>query len=325
MPEAALLRSEPVEPLPVGAPLPAEVSLRAVPGESERTTPRLEIPAYDLNAALTLRRRLGISHVLAQVLVRRGLSEPDEARAFLDPQEMHPPSAFAGIDRAVAAIDRHLARGSRIVVHGDYDVDGVCATAIMVRALRARGADVGWYLPDRLADGYGLSLGTVRRLADRGTGLLVTVDCAITAVDEVAAARQAGLDVVVCDHHAPRADGRLPEAEIVHPGVCGYPCPDLCGTGVAYKLAEALGAPTAAEDVELVALATVADVMPLRGENRRLVREGLAALANTARPGLRALMAVARAAAFLASICSAPCTPPPGTWSATAATGRPPG
>ena len=122
-------------------------------------------------------------------------------------------------------IERHVERGSRIVVHGDYDVDGVCATAIMVRALRARGADVGWYLPDRLTDGYGLALDTVHRLAGRGTGLLVTVDCAITAVDEVAAARAAGLDVVVCDHHAPRADGRLPDCEIVHPGGVRVPVP----------------------------------------------------------------------------------------------------
>ncbi len=178
-------------------------------------------------------------------------------------------------------------------MHGDYDVDGVCATAIMVRALRACGANVGWYLPDRLADGYGLSLETVRRLASRGTGLIVTVDCAITAVDEIAAARAAGLDVVVSDHHAPRPDGTLPDCEIVHPGVCGYPCAELCGTGVAYKLAQALGAPTAEDDVELVALATVADLMPLVGENRRLVRAGLLALSRTSRPGLRALMTAA--------------------------------
>jgi single-stranded-DNA-specific exonuclease len=154
---------------------------------------------------------------------------------------------------------------------------------------------VSWYLPDRLTDGYGLSLQTVRRLSGAGADLLVTVDCAITAVAEVAAAREAGLDVVVCDHHAPRADGQLPECEIVHPGVCGYPCRDLCGSGVAYKVAQGLGASTAEDDLELVALATVADLMPLVGENRRLVREGLIALSRTARPGLRALMTVANA------------------------------
>ena len=292
MPEAALLRLEPAQPAPAGTPGRPDVTLRAVP-ELPPPVPRLEIPSYDLSAALTLRRELGISHVLAQILVRRGLSEVDAARAFLDPQEAHAPSAFAGIDRALCVIERHIGRGSRIVVHGDYDVDGVCATAIMVRALRARGGDVGWYLPDRLADGYGLSLATVHRLAAGGAGLLITVDCAITAADEVAAARAAGVDVVVCDHHAPRADGRLPECDIVHPGVCGYPCPDLCGTGVAYKVAQALGAPGVEDDLELVALATVADLMSLAGENRRLVREGLRTLARTARPGLRALMSAA--------------------------------
>ncbi len=287
MPEAALLRSESVE-----LPRP-DVALRAVPDRLPQP-PALDIPTYDLPAALALERELGVSHVLAQVLVRRGLSDVGAARAFLEPSEGHDPGAFAGIDRAVALIERHIRDRARIVVHGDYDVDGVCATATMVRALRALGADVGWYLPDRLTDGYGLSPDTVKRLAARGASLLVTVDCAITAVDEVAAARAAGLDVVVSDHHAPRADGRLPDCEIVHPAVCGYPCPDLCGTGVAYKLAQALGAPGAEDDIELVALATVADLMPLAGENRRLVREGLRALSRTSRPGLRALMKVAK-------------------------------
>jgi single-stranded-DNA-specific exonuclease len=247
-----------------------------------------------LAAALELERELAIGHVVAQVLVRRGLADPRTAAAFLEGRERHEPSALEGIDRVVDAIERHVRDGSRITIHGDYDVDGVCATATLVRALRSHGADVDWFLPARIDDGYGLSMATVERLAHRGTDLLITVDCAITAVDEVAAARAAGLDVVVTDHHAPRADGRLPDCPIVHPGACGYPCPDLCGTGVAYKLAQALGASSAVEDVELVALATVADLMPLVGENRRLVREGIAALGNTAKPGLRALMEVSR-------------------------------
>ena len=131
-------------------------------------------------------------------------------------------------------------RRSRITVHGDYDVDGVAATAVLVRALRTLGADVDWYLPSRIDDGYGLAMATVERLAARGTDLLVTVDCAITAVEEVAAARAAGLDVVVTDHHTPRADGALPDAPIVHPRLGGNPCPDLCATAVAHKLAQAL-------------------------------------------------------------------------------------
>ncbi len=252
------------------------------PSRPPRPQRRLEIPRYDLAKALNLERTLGISHVLAQLLVRRGLDDPEQARAFLDADERHDPSAFTGIDRATSLIERHIAAGSRITVHGDYDVDGICATAIMVRALKALGADVNWFLPDRLDDGYGLSTATIARLSARETGLLVTVDCGITAVDEVRAAHESGIDVVVSDHHAPRADGKLPDCPIVHPAVCGYPCPELCGTGVAFKLAQALGAPTAAEDIELVALATVADLMPLQGENRALVRAGLAAIAGTA-------------------------------------------
>ncbi len=285
--------SESAGAFPASEPPAANVAPAPEPATRRPPTPTLEIPRYDFPAALALERELGVSHVVSQLLVRRGLGDPRAARAFIEAREGHDWSAFEGIDAAAALIQRHVNTGSRIVVHGDYDVDGVCATAIMIRALRSLGADVGWFLPDRIDDGYGVSIATIERLAARGTGLLITVDCGITAVAEVAAARQAGVDVVVSDHHAPRADGELPECPIVHPGVCGYPCPDLCGTGVAYKLAQALGAPTASEEIELVALATVADLMALRGENRRLVREGLAALAGTARPGLRALMTVA--------------------------------
>lgn len=266
---------------------------RAAPA-LEPVQPELRVASYDLSAALRLERELGVSHVLAQVLVRRGLSDPAAALAFLQPQDEHDPRAFAGIERAVALVRTHLEAGRRIVVHGDYDVDGVCATAVMVRALRSLGGTVSWFLPDRIEDGYGVSEHTVERLRARGDELLVTVDCGITAVEEVVGARRLGLDVVVTDHHSPRADGVVPDCAIVHPAVCGYPCPDLCGTAVAYKLAQALGAPGTDDDLELVALATVADLMPLLGENRVLVRRGIAALANTARPGLRALMSVAR-------------------------------
>jgi single-stranded-DNA-specific exonuclease len=247
-----------------------------------------------------LEHELGVSGAMAQVLVRRGLASPDAARAFLDAAEEHPPSAFAGIDVAVQLVLRHVRERTRITVHGDYDVDGVCSTAILVRVLRALGANVDWYLPDRATDGYGLNPRTVELLAARGTRLLVTADCAITAVEEVAAARALGMEVLVTDHHAPRADGALPDAPIVHPAVCGYPCMDLCATGVAYKLAQALSASAGAasyrvqDDLDLVALATIADVVALTGENRTLVRRGLRALATTAKPGLRALMKVAR-------------------------------
>ncbi len=254
---------------------------------------RLEIPPCPPAEVLALERALGCSSALGQVLVRRGLHDPEAARAFLAARDEHDPALFAGIDEAAELIATHVAAGTRITVHGDYDVDGVASTAILVRALRSLGADVDSYLPSRTEDGYGLSMHTIDRLLARGTKLLVTVDCAITAVEEVAAARAAGIDVVVTDHHTPRADGVLPDAPIVHPRVGGYPCPDLCAAAVAHKLALVLGAPTAREDLDLVALATVADCVPLLGENRRLVRAGLAALRATRKPGLRALMEVA--------------------------------
>ncbi len=261
---------------------------------------RLEIPPAPSGEIHRLARQLGISLVLAEVLVRRRLGDPVAAQAFLDAAEAHPPSAFAGIEAAAALVLGHVRAGTPITVHGDYDCDGVCSTAVYVRVLRELGANVDWYLPDRRGDGYGLAVATVERLAARGTRLLLTADCAVTAVEAVAAARAAGVDVVVSDHHSPRADGVLPDAAIVHPVLCGYPFPDLCATAVAAKLAEVLRAAAGCDavgeepDLELVALATVADVVPLRGENRRLVRSGLRALAATTNPGLRALMAVAQ-------------------------------
>ncbi|MCW2951342.1 MAG: single-stranded-DNA-specific exonuclease RecJ [Conexibacter sp.] len=277
-----------------------EAALALAPAPPRPAERRVAIVPCDPAAVERLRGALEISRTLAQVLVRRGFEDPAAARAFLAAEDEHDPRAFAGIESALALILQHVRAGTRITVHGDYDVDGVCATAILLRALRRLGADVDWFLPSRVDDGYGLSAATVERLADRGTRLLVTVDCAITAVEEVAAARAAGLDVVVTDHHQPRADGALPDAPIVHPSLGGYPCPDLCAGGVAYKLAQALALaagedPAAAdEDLDLVALATVADLVPLRGENRRLVREGLRVLASTGKAGLRALMRVAR-------------------------------
>lgn len=256
--------------------------------------PRFEIPECEPSAVERLRRELSVSAPVAQVLVRRGMADPAHARAFMAGDEEHPYTDFAGIETATATIAAHVQAGTRITIHGDYDVDGVCSTAVLVRSLRRLNADVDWYLPDRASDGYGLSLDTVRRLAARGTRLLVTADCAITAVEEVAAAKELGIDVVVTDHHSVRADGVLPDAPIVHPTVCGYPFRELCATAVAYKLAHALEGRAPAQDLDLVALATIADVVPLLGENRSLVRRGLRALAGTVKPGLRALMAVAR-------------------------------
>jgi single-stranded-DNA-specific exonuclease len=251
---------------------------------------------YSVAAADAVARELGLSPTTATILVRRGYDTPEAARRFLAADERHDALALGQMVEACEVMLRHVTAGSPIVVHGDYDVDGVSSTAILVRALRRLGARVSWHLPSRLDDGYGLSRATVERLAADGAGLLVTVDCAITAVEEVAHALELGLDVVVTDHHRPRDE--LPECPLVHPALGDYPFPDLCAAGVAHKVAEALYAAAgldpglAEEDLDLVALATVADVVALRGENRRLVRAGLEAMKRTAKPGLRALMRV---------------------------------
>ncbi len=172
------------------------------------------------------------------MLVRRGCGGPEDARRFLAADERHDPSAFEGIGAACDLVLDHVRRGSKILVHGDYDVDGVASTAILVRALRALGADPTWHLPSRFEDGYGLARSSVERMAADGVGLLITADCAITAVDEVALARSLGVDVIVTDHHRPAE--RLPDCPIVHPVVSGYPFADLCAAGVAHKLAQAL-------------------------------------------------------------------------------------
>jgi single-stranded-DNA-specific exonuclease len=239
-----------------------------------------------------LTRELGLSDPVAITLVRRGYRTVSDARAFLDADETHDPMLFADMAAAVERIQAAIAEGHRITVHGDYDADGVCSTAILVRALRALRADCDWYIPDRMADGYGLSPGSVERLRERGTGLLITTDCGIACPEEVALAKAHGIDAIVTDHHQPGE--QLPDCPIIHPEVSGYPCGDLCATGVAYKIAQALRGADADADLDLVALATVADMVPLQGENRALVRRGLEAARRAPRPGLRALMAAAK-------------------------------
>ncbi len=193
----------------------------------------------------------------------------------------------------VERVQAVIAEGKRITVHGDFDVDGVCATTILVSTLRELGAECDWLIPDRIADGYGLSSENVRKLAERGTSLIVTADCGITAVAEVALAKELGVEIVVTDHH--QAGETLPDCLILHPGIDeSYPFDELCGTAVAWKLAMALRGTVSHDDLDLVALATVADLVPLIGENRTLVKRGLEEVRRAQRPGLRALIAAAK-------------------------------
>jgi single-stranded-DNA-specific exonuclease len=245
--------------------------------------------------ASVLSQALDISETTARVLVRRGYGDPEEARSFLEgAPPRHDPLLLGDMAGACDAIKRAIADGKRICVHGDYDADGICATALAVLVLRELGADPSWHLPSRFEEGYGLRGETLSRLAGEGCGLVLTVDCGITAVEEVAEARALGLEVVVTDHHRP--GDALPNCPVVATRPSDYPFPELCGTGVVYKLGQALlgqGSEALERHLDLVALATISDVVPLVDENRALALAGLRALARTQKLGLRALMRAA--------------------------------
>jgi single-stranded-DNA-specific exonuclease len=263
---------------------------------------RFSARPYDYAEARRIADELGLADPVAIALVRRGHRTVAAAREFLAAAESHEPELFDGIDAAVRRIRAAIEAGGRITVHGDYDVDGICSTTIMVAALRRAGADCDWLIPDRLADGYGLGPASLEALEERRSGLLVTVDCGIASPAEVALIEAAGIPVVVTDHHQPGES--LPDCPIVHPQVSGYPFEMLCGAAVAAKLAQALerssGEPEAPiRDLDLVALATVADLVPLVGENRSLVRRGLEEIRRSPRPGIAALMEAARVEAEL--------------------------
>ncbi|MBV8256231.1 MAG: DHH family phosphoesterase, partial [Actinobacteria bacterium] len=246
-------------------------------------------------AQAELVRALGISDVTAGVLVRRGYDDPDSARRFLEgEQPPHDPFLLGDMALACERIRAAVADGRRICVHGDYDVDGIAATTLAVLLLRELGADVAWHLPSRFDEGYGVRGETLARLADEGCGLVLTVDCGITAVAEVEEAKARGLEVIVTDHHRP--GDTLPDCPIVATRPSAYPFPELCGTGVVHKLGQALfgvDADVVKRHLDLVALATIADVVPLVDENRSLAIAGLRALARTQKPGLQALMRAA--------------------------------
>lgn len=246
----------------------------------------------DLDDVDALRREIGCTETVAWVLARRGI-DPEQARALVDDDpdaeqdQLHDPMLLGDMAAAVERIRYAIEQGEQIVVHGDYDADGVCATTLLVEGLEHLDADVHAFLPDRFSNGYGLQLDQVERFARDGMRLLIAVDCGITAVEAVAHARDLGMDVIICDHHRPGE--QLPDAILCSTRPSEYPFPELCATAVAGKLLHAMGGPSGPAQHELEAIATVADCVPLVDENRVLVRRGLRALRTTTRPGLRAL------------------------------------
>lgn len=239
----------------------------------------------------------GFGRPVATLLARRGFRDDAQLAAFLHGGEaaLHDISLMADADVALDRLERALDHGERIAIWGDYDADGMTAVVVWSIALRALGAEAVRHVPDRLADGYGLSVGGLEKLAAAGVSLVVTCDCGVVNVDEVEHARSLGVDVIVTDHHLPA--GALPRAVAVvdpHRPDCSYPDPDLTGAGLAYKLADALLARRGAAAADLAgvaAIGTIADLAPMTGESRAIVTLGLAELATTTRAGLRALLA----------------------------------
>ncbi|MFQ5508051.1 MAG: single-stranded-DNA-specific exonuclease RecJ [Leptospirillia bacterium] len=268
---------------------------------------RWRVPEIDLARRKALRQALGISRITAQVLLNRGCRETAAAEAFLNPapDELNDPFLFRDMRRAVARIEKALAQGEKITVYGDYDVDGISGAALLGEFFTALGHPVEIFIPDRFKDGYGLAAVQVERLAAAGVGLIITVDNGTSAYRAAETAAALGVDVIVTDHHEVKGD--LPDVYAVlnpHRLDGTYPDKRLCGAGVAFKLCHALlaergeGSPARIPDrlmplLDLVALGTVADVAPLTGENRVLVREGLKLLSSEARVGIKTLKAVA--------------------------------
>ncbi|MGH7446641.1 MAG: single-stranded-DNA-specific exonuclease RecJ [Longimicrobiales bacterium] len=272
-----------------------------------RARPPLEAPRRwvfrasecDDAAVAALVADLNLPRALCRLLLLRGHSTPDDARRFLKPglESLHDPMLLAGTAPAVDRIVRAVRSAERMLIHGDYDVDGMCAAALYTRVLRSLGADVEAFVPHRMSDGYDLGHAGVRRAAEAGATLILTGDCGIDAHDAIEQANAQGIDVIITDHHTP--GDTLPAAvAVVNPNRtdCPYPFKGLAGAGVAYKLCQALvraldgDADALRWHLDLVAMATIADLAPLTGENRILAHYGLRVLRETRKPGLRALM-----------------------------------
>jgi single-stranded-DNA-specific exonuclease len=257
----------------------------------------------DLHPAEELARALGVSEIVARLLVARGHGDPHSARRFLYPShdQLHDPLLMLDMQKAVGRLLRAVDSGEKILVYGDYDVDGTTGTVVLRKALQLLGARTGYHVPHRFTEGYGIQREALEKAQAEGYGLVVSVDCGIRAHEPLLWAREHGLDVMVTDHHLPdEGEGTPPAYAVLNPNQrgCDYPDKHLAGVGVAFKLAHALLRERGREHLiggflKMVAIGTVADVAPLVGENRTIVALGLADLPKATNPGLKALMEVA--------------------------------
>src|SRR5579864_7271161 len=263
------------------------------------------MPVLDGGAIRALADALRVDPITARVLINRGWSDPDAARLFLKPsiQHLHDPLLLAGMPEAVGRLRAAIEAKEKILIYGDYDVDGTVSVVILKKEIKLAGGEASHHVPHRLKDGYGMRSEVIERAAAMGVRLIVSVDTGIRALEVVRGARELGIDVIITDHHLPEAE--LPPAlAVLNPNRrdCNYPDKNLCGAGVAFKLVQALLATLGWPDeklarmlksfLKLVAVATVADVVPLLGENRIIVKYGLEGLHRVHNPGLRALLEV---------------------------------
>ncbi len=270
------------------------------------TPARWLLPNLEPHIVQSLAATLGMQEPVARVLVRRGYRDPEAARRFLATSldDLHDPCLLKDMPEAAARLVEAIREGQQILLCGDYDVDGTTSVVILKKAIELAGGRVSFHIPHRLRDGYGIRAEVIEQAAAAGVKLLISVDTGIRAAEAVQRARELGIDVIVTDHHLP--DAKLPPAlAVLNPkrADCPYPEKNLCGAGVAFKLVQALlqslGWPPQRQRrlveslLKLVAIGTVADVVPLTGENRVLVKHGLAGLGSVRNPGLRALLDVA--------------------------------
>ena len=269
-------------------------------------SPRWVFPSEDPRAVESLAAELRIGAPACRALAHRGFGDPASARRFLEPSldDLHDPLAMRDMAPAAERIEKAIRNREKILIYGDYDVDGTISVAILMKAIGLAGGAAAWHIPNRLKDGYGMRPEAIAAASAQGVNLIVSVDTGIRAADVVRGASELGIDVIVTDHHLPESE--LPPAlAVLNPNRpdCSYPEKNLCGAGVAFKLAQALFARigwtgerqrrVAASFLKIVALATVADVVPLTGENRIFVKHGLNGLRAVRSPGLRALLEVA--------------------------------
>jgi len=265
------------------------------------------IPKNDHELCGMLSGELGIESLIAQILINRGITDSLSARSFLDPylKDLYDPFMMKDMDKGVRRIIEAIRGKEKICIYGDYDVDGITATSLLVIFFRELGIDVSCYIPERISEGYGLNIPAIKKIGESGVGLIITVDCGISDIDEIEEAKGLGIDVIITDHH--QVPDRLPDAvAILNPAQndCPYPFKYLAGVGIAFKLTKGLRAalreegwfrgvlPNLKRHLDLVALGTIADITPLIDENHILVKYGLEEITNTGKTGLKSLKVI---------------------------------